>query len=55
MRSVFDPSTRERARGRPRVLINDGFSTYESLELLQFCFKHHIILYRLPSHTSHEL
>lgn len=55
MQHVFDPLTRERARGRPRVLINDGFGTHESLELLQFCFEHHIILCRLPSHTSHKL
>jgi len=55
IRQVFDPATCERAQGRPRVLINDGFGTHESLELLQFCFEHNIILCRLPSHTSHKL
>ena len=52
---VFDPLTREKAGGKPRLLINDGFATHESVELLQFCFEKNIILCRLPSHTSHKL
>ncbi|KAK7179098.1 transposase [Paraphaeosphaeria sporulosa] len=52
---VFDPQTRERANGRPRVLICDGFGTHETLEILEFCFKANILLCRLPSHTSHKL
>ena len=52
---VFDPQTRDRANGKPRVLISDGFGTHESLEVLTFCFENNIILCRLPSHTSHKL
>ena len=52
---VFDPLTRDRANGKPRILINDGFGTHESLEVLKFCFENNIILCRLPSHTSHKL
>lgn len=52
---VFDPQTRDRAGGRPRLLICDGFGTHESLEVMKFCFANHIILCRLPSHTSHKL
>jgi hypothetical protein len=52
---VFNPQTRERANGKPRVLICDGFRSHETLEILEFCFKNHIILCRLPSHTSHKL
>ena len=52
---VFDPLTKARAGGKPRVLINGGFGTHESLELIQFCLANHIILCRLPSHTSHKL
>jgi hypothetical protein len=52
---VFDPQTRDRAGGRPRLLICDGFGTHESLEIMKFCFTNHIILCRLPSHTSHKL
>ncbi|KAJ6016395.1 hypothetical protein N7540_010986 [Penicillium herquei] len=52
---VFDPQTRDRAGGRPRLLICDGFGTHESLEVMKFCFANRIILCRFPSHTSHKL
>jgi hypothetical protein len=52
---VFDPETKERANGRPHVLILDGFGTHETLEILEYCFANSIILCRLPSHTSHKL
>ena len=55
IKDVFDPRTRVRACGKPRLLINDGFATHESAELLEFCFHNNIILCRLPSHTSHKL
>ena len=55
LQKVFDPQTRARANGKPRILINDGFTTHESLEVLQFCFENNIVLCRLPSHTSHKL
>ncbi|KAH7548768.1 hypothetical protein BM1_10934 [Bipolaris maydis] len=47
--------TKERANGRPRVLILDGFGTHETLEILEYCFANKIVLCRLPSHTSHKL
>ena len=52
---MFHPQTQERAKKKPRVLICDGFGTYEILEILKFCFKNNIILCRLPSHTSYKL
>jgi hypothetical protein len=55
LKRVFDPQTRERAKGKPRVLICDGFGSHETLEILEFCFENNIILCRLPSHTSHKL
>lgn len=55
MQKVFEPSTRECANGRTRILINDGFETHESLDVLTFCFENKIVLCRLPSHTSHKL
>ncbi|KAM0714640.1 hypothetical protein Q7P37_009938 [Cladosporium fusiforme] len=55
MRKVFDPQTRARANGQPRVLISDGFSPHESADVLTFCFENNISLCRLPSHTSHKL
>jgi hypothetical protein len=54
-RNVFDPQTKSRANGRPRILINDGFGPHESLEVMEFCHENNIILCRLPSHTSHKL
>lgn len=55
MQKVFEPSTKERANGRPRILISDGFETHESLDVLKFCLENNIIPCRLPSHTSHKL
>ena len=55
LKQIFDPETKELAGHKPRVLINDGFGTHETLEILQFCFENNIILCRLPSHTSHVL
>jgi hypothetical protein len=52
---VFDPQTCDRADGKHRVLICDGFGTHESVEVMQYCLLHRIILCRLPSHTSHKL
>jgi hypothetical protein len=52
---VFDPQTKPRANGKPRILICDGFGAHESLEVLKFCFENNIILCRIPSHTSHKL
>lgn len=37
------------------MLICDGFSTHETLEILEYCFANNIVLCRLPSHTSHRL
>jgi hypothetical protein len=55
LQRIFDPETKERARGKPRVLICDGFGTHETLEVLEFRLANNIILCRLPSHTSHKL
>jgi hypothetical protein len=46
---------RAKANGKPRVLISDGFGTYEMLEILEFGLENNIILCRLPSHTSHKV
>jgi hypothetical protein len=51
---MFDPQTKSRADGRPRILINDGFAAHKSLEVLQFCYENNILC-RLPSHASYKL
>jgi hypothetical protein len=55
LQKVFEPSTRERANSRPRILISDGFETHESFDVLKFCLENNIVPCRLPSHTSHKL
>lgn len=50
---VFDHLTKARANHKPRILINDGFGTHESPELMRHCLENRIILCRLGSHTSH--
>ncbi|USP82255.1 DDE-1 domain containing protein [Curvularia clavata] len=54
IKRVFDPQTKARANGKPRILICDGFGTHETLEIIKFCLENSIILCRLPSHTSHK-
>jgi DDE superfamily endonuclease len=53
--NVFDPKTKPQANQKPRILICDGFRTYESLEVMKYYFENNIILCRIPSHTSHKL
>lgn len=55
LKRMFDTQTKEMANHKPRVLICDGFGTYETLEALEYCFANNIILCRLPSRTSHKL
>ncbi|KAF2685483.1 CENP-B protein, partial [Lentithecium fluviatile CBS 122367] len=55
LKRIFDPETKNRANGRPRVLICDGFGTHETAEILEFCISNSIKLCRLPSHSSHKL
>ena len=52
---VFDPATRERANGKPRILIIDGFGSQESLDVMTFCFENNITICRQPSHATHKL
>jgi hypothetical protein len=54
IKRVFNPQTKARANGKPRILICDGFGTHETLEIIEFCLENNIILCRLPSHTSHK-
>jgi hypothetical protein len=55
LKHILDPENKDRAYGKPRVLICDGFGTHETLEVLEFCLENNITLCRLPSHTSHKL
>ncbi|CAG9953199.1 unnamed protein product [Clonostachys rosea f. rosea IK726] len=54
LREVFIPSTRP---SPPcwRLLIVDGHKSHETVEFMWECFKNHIWLLFLPSHSSHVL
>lgn len=54
IKQVFDPLTKARAAGRPRVLINDEFGTHESLESMEFCFVNNIIFCRFFSYIFYK-
>jgi hypothetical protein len=55
LKRIFNPETKEQANKKLCVLICDGFGTHKTLEILEFCFENNILLYRLPSYTSHKL
>ena len=42
-------------KSRPSILINDGFGTHGSLELMECCYENNIILYRISLYTSYKL
>jgi len=53
LREVFEPATREKAKGKPRVLICDGHDSHITASWLEHCRKNNIILLVLPPHSSH--
>jgi len=55
LRVCFEPQTREKARGRKRLLVCDGHGSHISGQFIGHCMKNNIHLVRLPPHTSHLL
>ena len=53
LRRCFEPSTREKAKGKPRLLICDGHDSHVTPEFILHCMFHNIVLLVLPPHTSH--
>jgi len=53
LREVFEPATREKAKGKPQVLICDGHDSHITASWLEHCRKNNIILLVLPPHSSH--
>jgi len=53
LRYVFDRATRNKANGRPRVLICDGHDSHVTGDFIEFCKENNIKLLLLPPHTSH--
>ena len=52
---VFDPLTRDRAKGRTRILICDGHGSHLTGLFIEYCINNNIQLLVLPPHTSHML
>jgi len=50
---VFERSTREKANGKPRLLICDGHDSHITAEWITHCMRNNIILMVLPPHSSH--
>ncbi len=56
LKREFDPQSRALSYShKPRVLISEGFSTYQTLEIQKFCNENNIKLGRIPARTSHKL
>jgi hypothetical protein len=53
LRCVFEPHTRDKANGKHRLIILDGHRSHLTLEFMEYCSEHLIILLCLPAHTSH--
>lgn len=52
----FDPITREQTgEGVTRLLIIDGHTSHVAFEFLDYCLSHDIIVFCLPSHSTHLL
>ena len=55
LKYVFEPATREKAAGKPRLLLCDGHESHISSEFAFFCIEHNIYLHLLLPHSSHLL
>jgi len=53
LRQVFEVETREKANGKPRLLICDGHDSHITASWIAHCMKNNIILMILPPHSSH--
>lgn len=52
---VFEPKTREKAAGKPRLLIVDGHGSHIQAAFIAHCMEHDIDLLIMPPHCSHLL
>ncbi len=55
LQDCFEPATREKAAGEPRVLICDGHGSHITGKFVDFCLKNNIRLLVMPPHASHLL
>ena len=55
LQRVFEPETRLRKTNTHRLLIVDGHDSHVTVEAIQFCVSHDIVLVCLPPHATHLL
>ena len=55
LETVFDPQTRDKATGFPRLLVVDGHSSHYSYEFIEYAHSTNIVVLCLPPHTTHVL
>jgi len=55
LKYCFDPATREKAGGKPCLLLCDGHDSHISAEFVCYCIQHGIFLHLLLPHSSHLL
>jgi len=55
LKDIFEPATREKAAGKPRLLLCDGHESHISSDFVFFCIEHNIYLHLLLPHSSHLL
>jgi len=49
----FEPNTRDKANGQPRLLIFDGHGSHTTADIVLHCIQNQIHLALLPPHSSH--
>jgi hypothetical protein len=55
LQKIFDPATKAKAGRSKRLLIVDRHSSYVNMEFINWADQNSIIIYILPSHTTHQL
>ena len=55
LRTIFNKYTKDRTKGRYRLLILDGHGSHVTSEFEQFCTQNDIIPLCMPAHSSHLL
>jgi hypothetical protein len=55
LQKIFIPSMNSRVRGRFRLLILDGYSSYLTPQFDRICAENDIIPLFIPTHSSHLL
>lgn len=55
LENVFEPETSAVVGPLPRLLIVDGHGSHITYQFIEYCIKHNILLFCLPSHSTHLL